>query len=206
MQEARRRGVPPHRVVAWVRRKLGGGLLVVRFRTDGSVACAAPCILCSREIERFDLKVVCVDESGAWFSGRLSDPGAPPQRLTTGQKNAQFGKWQVARTWPSRRAAAAPSGDGDTGSGQEQPPPLPPSLQRVERERGGGSGGGGGSTEHGSTGDGSSVGSKERGSSKGSGEHVRGAGPTAQLPRTPSPPPQLPLPLRERRPVPLLAR
>eukprot|EP00887_Chlorella_sp_A99_P006974 scaffold2.g6974.t1 len=110
VQEARRRGVPPHKIVPWVRRKLGGGLLVVRFRTDGSPACAAPCILCSKEIERFDLKVVCVGEDGGWFCGRLSDPHAPQQRLTTGQKNAQFGKWEVARSWPqkrSRNAAAA---------------------------------------------------------------------------------------------------
>lgn len=108
MNEARRRGVPPHKIVPWVRRKLGGGLLVVRFRTDGSPACAAPCILCSKEIERFDLKVVCVGEDGEWFCGRLSDANAPAQRLTTGQKNAQFGKWEVARSWPHKRKKEPP--------------------------------------------------------------------------------------------------
>lgn len=187
MQEARRQGVPPHRVVPWVRKKLGGGLLVVRFRTDGSPACAAPCILCSKEIKRFDLKVVCVDEGGGWFCGRLSDPGAPSQRLTTGQKNAQFGKWEVARAWPPRRKTSDVELDGKKGGGrrggggassEDDEEEVAAAQQRGERERGGREQRGGGTADCRS-------------------ERARA--------RPPALPPQLPPQLRCRQPVPLTA-
>lgn len=86
-QAARRHGVPPHAVVSWVRRKLGPDLLVLRRRSDGSLGCAAPCVLCRRELLRFDLRVHCSLGGGAgFFSGRLSEPGAPPPALTGGQR------------------------------------------------------------------------------------------------------------------------
>lgn len=78
--------MPPHKIVAWVRRKLGPEVLVLRYRADGSLGCAAPCVMCARELNRFDLRVHCPDASGQWFSGRLSDSGAPPQLLTSGQR------------------------------------------------------------------------------------------------------------------------
>lgn len=103
---ARRHGVPSHKVVPWVRRKLGPAVVVLRFRGDGSLGCSVPCVLCQRELNRFDLQVHCYvgagpgggsDKSavdgaaaarheGGWFSGRLSDVGAPTPVLTAGQR------------------------------------------------------------------------------------------------------------------------
>lgn len=83
---ARRHGVRQHRVTTWVRRKLGADILVVRHRSDGSLGCAAPCVLCRRELLRFDLRVHCSLSGGAFFSGRLSDAGAPEPTLTSGQR------------------------------------------------------------------------------------------------------------------------
>ena len=115
MASARRHGVPQHKVVPWVRRKLGPSVVVVRFRGDGSLGCSVPCVLCQRELTRFDLKVHCFlggststpgggDGSGGcqaggseaggdgdgggprWFCGRMSDVGAPTPVLTAGQR------------------------------------------------------------------------------------------------------------------------
>ena len=86
MCEARRHGVPAHKIVSWVRRKLGPEVLVLRYRADGSLGCAAPCVMCARELNRFDLRVHCPDASGEWFSGRMSDTDAPPAFLTSGQR------------------------------------------------------------------------------------------------------------------------
>jgi hypothetical protein len=89
---ARRHGVPQHKVVPWVRRKLGTAVVVLRFRGDGRLGCSVPCVLCQRELQRFDLQVTCylgdLAASGEpqWFSGRLSDVGAPSPVLTAGQR------------------------------------------------------------------------------------------------------------------------
>ena len=72
--------------MAWVRRKLGPGVLVLRQCADGSLGCAAPCVWCHRELLRFDLRVACPLGGGAFFSGRLSEAGAPCPRLTGGQR------------------------------------------------------------------------------------------------------------------------
>jgi hypothetical protein len=87
--------VPPHSVVTWVRRKLGGSIAVFRRRADGSLGCAAPCLLCARELQRFDLKVCCSLAPGEWFVGRLTDAEAPPPGLTSGQRR-QFATWRLA--------------------------------------------------------------------------------------------------------------
>ena len=75
-----------HQVVTWVRRKLGADVLVWRFTADGTLAVATPCKLCFRELQRFDLRVHCSLGPGSWFSGRLSEPEAPPVGLTSGQR------------------------------------------------------------------------------------------------------------------------
>lgn len=80
--------MPPHKVVPWVRRQLGGGIVVLRFLTDGTAAVSAPCCSCVRELQRFDLRVSCVSPGGSWFHGRVGEPGAPPQKLTSGQIRA----------------------------------------------------------------------------------------------------------------------
>lgn len=74
-----RHGVRPHRVVAWVRRKSGGDVVIWR----GPGRCSVPCILCRRALEKFDMRVTCTDPSGGRFVGRLQD--APRSKLTSGQ-------------------------------------------------------------------------------------------------------------------------
>ena len=86
VQQGRRQGVPAHKLVAWVRRKLGGSIVVWRRTADGQLAYAAPCLFCSRELKRFDLQVHCALGGGEWWSGKLSDAGAPQARLTGGQQ------------------------------------------------------------------------------------------------------------------------
>lgn len=89
---ARRHGVPASRVVSWVRRKLGSHMTVYRCRKDGTLGCATPCLLCSRELARFDIRVHCSLEGGGWFSGRVTDVDAPAAVLTSGQRRMIKGK------------------------------------------------------------------------------------------------------------------
>lgn len=74
-----RHGVPPHRVVAWVRRKSGGAVFITR----GPGRCSMPCILCRRALDKFDMHIACTLEDGGRFTGRLQD--APPSKLTSRQ-------------------------------------------------------------------------------------------------------------------------
>jgi len=73
-------------VVTWVRRKLGGDVLVWRYTADGVLAVATPCTLCCRELQRFDLRVHCSLGPDSWYSGRLNEAQAPPVGLTSGQR------------------------------------------------------------------------------------------------------------------------
>ncbi len=100
IQQARRAGVAPHKLVAYVRRKLGPSIAVWRRTADGALACAAPCLFCARELRRFDLRVHCsLDAHGGWFSGKLSEPGAPQPLLTGGQESVLRKQgWQLCRT------------------------------------------------------------------------------------------------------------
>lgn len=86
VQEARRHGVEKQKVVTWVRRKLGGDVLVWRFTADGCLAMATPCTLCCRELLRFDLRVHCSLGPDSWYSGRLNEAQAPQVGLTSGQR------------------------------------------------------------------------------------------------------------------------
>lgn len=90
IQEARKQGKKSHQVVTWVRRKAGSHMMVWRHQKDGTLANATPCVLCVRELEKFDLKIHCSQGEEEWFSGRLSDGSAPPARPTTGQIRAMF--------------------------------------------------------------------------------------------------------------------
>lgn len=115
MAEARRRGVAPHRLVPWVRRQLGGGMIVLRFRSDGSPGCSAPCELCARELERFGLRVTCLRPGGeGWFSGRLGEEGAPAAKPTNrqarelqlrGGRRQQQQQQRAQPQWPAEEAA-----------------------------------------------------------------------------------------------------
>jgi hypothetical protein len=69
-----------------VRRKLGADICVYRQLCDGTLGCATPCLLCQRELLRFDMRVHCSQTGTMWFSGRLSDAGAPLSQLTGMQR------------------------------------------------------------------------------------------------------------------------
>ena len=86
VSEARRHGVATQKVVSWIRRKMGGRISIVRYRCDGTLGCSVPCVLCQKELKRYDLHVYCTTGSGIVFSGRLTEEGAPPAALTAGQR------------------------------------------------------------------------------------------------------------------------
>ena len=91
IRQARVHGVKPHQVVNWVRRKLGADICVYRQLCDGTLGCATPCLLCQRELLRFDMRVHVSQTSTLWFSGRLSDFDAPLSQLT-GMQRRSFGR------------------------------------------------------------------------------------------------------------------
>ncbi len=109
MTEARRRGVRPHKLASYVRRRLGGGVWILRVRADGSPGCSAPCTLCARELEKYALKVCCITEEGRPWCGRLSDPGAPPAHVTSGQRG-WLTHWATCKARAARGKAAAQAG------------------------------------------------------------------------------------------------
>ena len=88
---ARRHGVRPDAVVAWVRRKAGSHLVVWRRLCDGSLGCALPCVACARELAAFNFTVHCPIGEGRWWHGRLGDVLAPPSKLTLSQRMAVEG-------------------------------------------------------------------------------------------------------------------
>jgi hypothetical protein len=100
MTEARKHGVPAHKTISWIRRKIGGHIAVVRFRSDGTEGCAVPCVFCQREIIKFDLQIHCSTGDGSWYSGKLSEAGAPTPVLTAGQRR------MLKRDVPRPRASA----------------------------------------------------------------------------------------------------
>lgn len=147
--EARRRGVPPHKVASYVRRRLGGGVCIFRFRADGSPGCSAPCTLCAREIQKYDLKVCCLLEGGEVFCGRLSDPGAPPAKVTGGQR-AWLRWWAACRGArpqgaPNSHAPAASSVGSRAAcgraAGRRSDQPRRPAQQSACERQGCGGGG-----------------------------------------------------------------
>lgn len=118
--KARRRGMARHQIVTWVRRKVGAHVTVFRTLADGTLACAAPCLLCQRELVRFDLRVHCSLSPEQWWSGRLTDATAPPGKLTARQRmtmpcldpHLQDDDGPAAA---AAQAAAAPGGGGRCG-------------------------------------------------------------------------------------------
>jgi len=119
--------VPPHKLIPWVRRKLGSNIAVWRCTTDGALARAAPCLFCSRELLRFDIRVHCpTDASGGWFSGRLSDVGAPVPALTGGQQRVLRAQgWRLC----ADPAPAQPQPEASQAPRQQQ------QRQRQQRQR-----------------------------------------------------------------------
>lgn len=86
VEEARRAGKRPHQIVSWVHKKTGGAFAVWRHRQDGSLGCSVPCVICCKELNKFGLKVYCVQRDGSWFGGKLDEPDAPRSQPTSGQR------------------------------------------------------------------------------------------------------------------------
>jgi len=84
--QAKRHGVPSHKIVSWIRRKIGTHIAIIRYRSDGTLGCAVPCIFCQKELLKYDMHIHCPTASGGWFSGRLTDENAPKPVLTAGQR------------------------------------------------------------------------------------------------------------------------
>lgn len=88
---ASKNGIHPHSIIPWVRRKMGGYLVVRRSLCDDSPGCSVPCILCLREIQKYDLVVRCTfdaeDGRPCIFEGKFVPENTPPPSvLTRGQK------------------------------------------------------------------------------------------------------------------------
>lgn len=84
---ATKNGVPSHSVVHWVRRKTRGYMRVERYVHGNVAGCCVPCILCRKELERFDMFVRCTLVQGDVFEGKLhEDSKAPPSRFTSMQR------------------------------------------------------------------------------------------------------------------------
>ena len=73
----------PHKVVSWIRRKLGGVVFVVRQHCDGTLGNAMPCILCSKALQPYDIVLHCTRDNDAWFHGSVSS--APEAKFTSAQ-------------------------------------------------------------------------------------------------------------------------
>jgi hypothetical protein len=76
------KGIPRHAVISWIRRKSGGYLVVQRFLSDNTAGCSVPCVLCRREIEKYDMLVSCTARSGEPFEGKT----LPASELTCSQR------------------------------------------------------------------------------------------------------------------------
>ncbi|KAH7618735.1 hypothetical protein NADE_005584 [Nannochloris sp. 'desiccata'] len=85
-EDARKHGVPNHKLVSWIRRKIGGHIVIVRYKGDGTLGCAVPCVFCQRELIKYDIHIHCITTNGTWYSGRVDDINAPPAVFTTGQR------------------------------------------------------------------------------------------------------------------------
>lgn len=85
LREASKACVPPQKLKAWIHRKTGGVMSILRFRMDGSLGCCVPCHACRRELLKYDLTIQCVTPEGTVFTGKLNDEYAPPSRFTSGQ-------------------------------------------------------------------------------------------------------------------------
>lgn len=128
--KARRRGLGAHQIVTWVRRKVGAHVTVFRTLADGSLGCAAPCLLCQRELLRFDLRVHCSLAPERWWSGRLTDDSAPRGKLTARQRMMMPGADQQQQQQPGELGGGGgqQAGGGD-GCGEHS------DSQQQQRER-----------------------------------------------------------------------
>ena len=95
-RRARRKGVRGDKLVHWLRRKMGGIIVVRRpLAHAGRLGCSVPCLLCRDVLRALDLTVVCTALNHSTYVGKLDGPGAPPSRLTSGQQRAAAVRNQV---------------------------------------------------------------------------------------------------------------
>lgn len=91
-EKARKKGVPQHSVIPWVRRKFPGRpeIVVWRLTSSGDLACSLPCLLCRKQLIKFGFRVTChtgtVQGVDVWYSGTLTEVSAPVSTLTTRQR------------------------------------------------------------------------------------------------------------------------
>lgn len=85
LDKAKKKGVPSHRTIYWIRRKMGPDIVTWRLTSDGSHGCSVPCVYCRQEIIKFDLRVTCCTGKNKWFCGFLTDDDAPESKMTSGQ-------------------------------------------------------------------------------------------------------------------------
>lgn len=83
---AKQHGIHPHKQACWIKRKIGGNIVIWRMLANGSLSVSIPCIFCKRQIVSIDLKVHCIDKSGNPFHGKLNENDAPQCCLTSSQK------------------------------------------------------------------------------------------------------------------------
>ena len=102
-------------MATWIRRKMGGHLLIWRCLCDGSFGCAAPCVFCVKTLAVYDFQIHCPLSASEWWHGRLGDAMAPPAKLTYAQRQAVKNNCegpdnvkQKAVLPPERRGAACP--------------------------------------------------------------------------------------------------
>lgn len=133
--KARRRGMGQHQIVTWVRRKVGAHVTVFRTLADGTLACAAPCLLCQRELLRFDLRVHCSLAPAQWWSGRLTDETAPPGKLTTRQRIMMPGPCDTHSSPPQQQAAGTSSCQQAAAANQQRQQQTPPKGGRGRRRQ-----------------------------------------------------------------------
>ena len=83
LRAASRRGVPSHALVRWVRKQLGGGVTVHR-RTHGDTkdGVSLPCLLCARQLDKFQLHWSAFD-GARWVT---DETNTTPLGWTSGQR------------------------------------------------------------------------------------------------------------------------
>ncbi len=144
-----------------MRRKAGPDMVVWRRLEDGSLGCATPCVLCRKELERFDMRVCCVLDGGLWFRGRMGEEDAPQSKPTLGQKLRLFGGGAANGTTNGTTSGATPAitpgvggGGGGGGSssrggnpGEGRGPTPPPGATAPASAAGGSRRGGAGTSK-----------------------------------------------------------
>lgn len=83
---ARQHGIHPNKQACWIKRKIGGDIVIWRMLANGTLSTSVPCILCKREIISLDLKVHCIDKFGQQFHGKLNQKNSPQCNLTSSQR------------------------------------------------------------------------------------------------------------------------